>query len=934
MKHCSPLAIGLFLLLWTGFIGGGRLQARQDKPKLVSLELAGRSIDKIVQELTAQTGFRFFYDPAQFDTLSVDAEIVKKTLPEALDRLFRNTPFHYAIDEQRNAVFLTKDFSINTTMRIEKAGEKRPSAQVPGSPPSLIPDFNGPATVAVPKATLENKLYEIGSQRAAGPSGKVSLAGYVYDVKSGEPLAGVTLYIENPRIGVSTNQFGFYSIILPAGRQILIIQGVGVKDTRRQLVLNSDGKLNIEVQEQLYSLKEVVISAEKASNISRTTMGLEKLDIKSIKQVPTVFGEPDVLRVVLTLPGVKSVGEASNGFNVRGGSSDQNLVLFNDATVYNPFHFFGFFSAFNPDAVKDVELYKSSIPTRYGGRLASVLQVNSREGNKKKFTGTVGLGLITSRINVEGPIVKDKTSFILGARTTYSNWLLQMLPESSGYKGSKASFSDINLQLSHRANEKDNIDFTGYISQDNSNLGTDTTFSYANLNASLKWKHVFNNKFFSVLTGGVDRYQHANNSSSEPLNTYRMHFDINQGNVKADFTYYPTTKHTLDFGLSSIFYKLHPGSLDPGAQSLLSPNTVPAERALESALYLSDHFTVTPAFTLDYGVRFSMFNNLGPQKVYRYAPGLAVNEHNVTDSITYGGGDVTKTYKGPEIRVSGRLTFTPDFSIKAGYNTLRQYIHVLSNTTTISPTDIWKLSDANIRPQYGKQVSFGIYKNFKSNTVETSAEVYYKRIKDFLDYKSGAVLTLNHTIERDVMSTLGKAYGLELMIKKLTGKMNGWVSYTWSRTLLKMDDPTSATVINEGNWYPANYDKPHDFTMIGNFRFSHRFSTSLNVTYSTGRPVTLPSARFSYAGSPRIYYSERNAYRVPDYFRSDFSMNIEGNHKIHQLFHNSWSLGIYNITGRKNAYSTYYSSANGVIKGYKLIIFGTQVPFINYNMRF
>ena len=698
-------------------------------------------------------------------------------------------------------------------------------------------------------------------------------------------------------------------------------------------MLYSNGKLNIEMQEQITSLKEVRISAEKVANVRSGELGVNRLDIKAIKQVPAVFGEADVLRVILTLPGVQSVGEATTGFNVRGGAADQNLILLNDATIYNPAHFFGFFSAFNPDIVKDVQLYKSSIPEKYGGRLSSVLDVTDREGNKKKFTGSAGIGLLTSRLNIEGPIIKDKTSFIFGGRTTYSDWLLKLLPED--YKHSQASFYDLNLDISHQINERNNIYITSYISNDKFKLNSDTAYAYSNSNVNIKWKHNFSNRFYSVFTAGNDHYQYSTSSSDNPVNAYKLGFDINQTNFKADFTYYVNPKNTVDFGLSSILYKLNPGDFEPnGSKSLVVPNVVPAERALESALYLGDKYDITPDLLVSFGLRYSLYNYLGPQTVNYYAPNLPRESVNLVDSVTYKKNQVINTYHGPEIRASVRYNLGNNSSIKAGYNTLRQYIHLLSNTTAISPTDVWKLSDPNIKPQYGDQVSLGLYHNAKANTIELSAEVYYKRLKDYLDYKSGATLVLNHHVETDVINTQGKAYGAEFLLRKTAGKLNGWMSYTYSRTFLKQDDPNAGDLINKGNYYPANFDKPHDFNFTGNYRLSHRFSFSLNATYSTGRPITLPIAKYNYAGAERVYYSDRNQYRIPDYFRTDFSMNIEGNHKVHQLTHNSWTIGVYNLTGRQNAYSTYFTEQGGAINGYQLSIFAKPIPFVNYNIRF
>ena len=790
-------------------------------------------------------------------------------------------------------------------------------------------DKEEPAT----ESTTENKLYSIGIKTNNMEPGKATISGYVRDIKSGEPIVGASIFITDSKTGVVSDQYGYFTIVLPKGREILTIHGIGMRDTRRQIILYSDGKLNIELQEQVYSLKEVKISADKVANVRSNEMGVNHLDIKSIKQIPAIFGEADILRAVLTLPGVQSVGESTTGFNVRGGAADQNLILLNDATIYNPAHFFGFFSAFDPDMVKDVELYKSSIPERFGGRLASVLDVTDREGNKKKFTGSAGIGLLTSRINIEGPIIENKTSFILGARTTYSDWLLSALPQE--YKNSEANFYDINLGISHQIDEKNNIYLTGYISHDGFKLNSDTTYKYGNKNANIKWKHNFNNKLFSVFLVGYDRYQYSISSDANPVNGYNLNYNINQSNFKADFTYYLNRNNTLDFGVSSIYYKLHSGNFEPyNNQSLVVPDVVPAEQALESALYFGDKYDVTPDLTVDLGVRYSLYDYLGPQQEYTYAPNLPKTSANITDSTNYGKGKVINTYHGPEIRASVRYNLDDNMSVKASYNTLRQYIHLLSNSTSISPTDVYKLSDPNIKPQYGDQVSLGLYKNAQANTIEMSVEVYYKRIKDYLDYKSGAQLLLNDNIEQSVINTVGKAYGVEFLLKKTEGKLNGWVSYTYSRTFLKQDDPDAGELINGGAYYPANYDKPNDFNFTGNYRFTHRYSISLNVVYSTGRPITLPIAKYEYDGSDRVYYSDRNAYRIPDYFRSDFSINIEGNHKVHQLTHNSWSIGVYNLTGRANAYSTYFTAQGGAINGYQLSIFAKPIPFINYNIRF
>ncbi|WP_144914583.1 TonB-dependent receptor [Mucilaginibacter frigoritolerans] len=903
--------------------------AQQTTVKLISGDFHQATITQFVNDIESKSNYHFYYDPAGFDSLKITLQVNNKPLETILDMAFSNTDFHYAIDE--NKVFLTKGRQIKT--ELAPGFSAIASQTVVANQSSSVADYTVDKEKKIPEATTENKLYEIGNKTNNITPGNSVLSGYIRDIKSGEAVVGASIYLPSTKAGVATDQFGYYSITMPRGRNILVIRGLGMRDTRRQIILYTDGKLNIELQEQVNTLKEVKISADKVANVRSAELGVSKLTIATIKQIPAAFGEADVLRVVLTLPGVKSVGEATTGFNVRGGAADENLILLDGATIYNPAHFFGFFAAFNPDIVKDIELYKSSIPEKYGGRLSSVLEINNREGNKKIFTGSAGIGLLTSRFNIEGPIIKDKTSFIFGARTTYSDWLLNLLPEA--YKHSSASFNDFNLGISHQIDDKNNIYLTGYLSNDKFKLNSDTQYSYSNKSAVLKWKHNFNNKLYSVVSAGVDRYQYDVSSTVNPVNAFDLGFKINQSNFRADFTYYINNKHTLDFGVNSILYKINPGTFEPdGPQSLIIPQVVPAEQALESGIYLGDKYDVSSKLTINAGVRFNVYNYLGPQTVDQYAPNLPKEPVNVLDSTTYKSGKIINTYSSPDIRLSARYLLSDDLSLKAGYNTMHQYIHLLTNSTSISPTDVYKLSDPNIKPEHGDQVSLGLFKNAKQNTIELSVEVYYKRLRDYLDYKSGAVLLLNEHIEQDVINTQGKAYGAEFLIKKTAGKLNGWFSYTYSRTFLKQDDPNAGELINNGAYYPANWDEPHAFNFTGNYKFTHRYSISLDLNYNTGRPITLPIAKYEYAGSERVFYSDRNEYRIPYYFRSDFSINIEGNHRVHQRTHNSWTIGVYNLTGRQNAYSTFFTEQSGVISGYKLSIFASPIPFINYNIRF
>ncbi len=927
MKHfllTFYILLGLFPLSFTA--------AAQDinSPRL-SASFKGATFQQFVQEIESKSGYRFYYDPLHTDSISVMGNFDNAPLATVLEQTLQNTDLAFAIDAETKEIYVTKGQKL--VLDLPAGFFRKPEEKVAQQQKEafVVDYYDGNGNRSWVK---KDKIYEIGKRTQTIVPGNAKITGRVRDAQTGEQVIGATVLIEEPFIGAATDAFGNFTLTIPKGRHTLKIRSVGMVNEELQIVLYADGKLDIELYENVTQLKAVEIRADRDVNVTQAQMGMEKINIRAIKQVPSVMGEPDVLRVVLTLPGVKTAGEASTGFNVRGGSVDQNLILFNDATVYNPSHLFGFFSAFNSDLLDGVELFKSSIPAQYGGRLSSVLKITPRYGNKKKIAGNAGIGLLTSRATIEGPIFKDKTSFILGGRTTYSNWLLKLLDDEQ-YKNSKASFHDVNLNLTHEINEKSNLYFTGYYSKDQFKLGTDTLYSYDNKNATLKWKRIFSDKLIADFTGSYSQYRFGVASENNPVNAYKLSFDINQLNGQAAFNYSLNSSHTLNFGLSSVYYKLRPGSFLPvGTESKVMPDVLQSEQAVESALYLEDQFDISKRFSLTAGLRYSLYNYLGPKNVISYANGLPRNETNMLDTLSYGGGDLIQTYHGPEYRLSARYMLTPSLSVKGGYNTLRQYIHMLSNTTAVSPTDIWKLSDPNIRPQFGEQFSLGLYKNFRSGVIETSLEGYYKNISDYLDYKGGAELVMNPAIEAEVINTEGKAYGAEFMIKKLSGKLNGWFSYTYSRTLLRMDDPAAGEVINRGDWYPANYDKPHDFTLIGNYKFSHRFSISLNCTYSSGRPITLPIAKYWYMGSERVLYADRNSHRIPDYFRTDIAMNIEGNHYLKQLTHNSWTIGVYNLTGRRNVYSAYFIAEGGTINGYKLSIFGSAIPFINYNIRF
>jgi len=897
------------------------LSAQDDKA--ISAEFKNLKFEEFVNQIEKSTDYRFYYNKIWTDSLTVNLSVLRKTVPEILDEIFLGTELRHAIDNN-HYIYVSLGQSMAIELPFDFFGEGEIKGQRTNTQEYTIYE-------EVDKAK-EEKLFTIGLKNANSKT-TANIAGYVRNLKSGEPVIGASVFIENPLIGVASDPFGYFSLTLPKGRHELIIKSLEMKSTKRQVLLYSDGKLDVELQEDVTPLKEVIVQSERDAQVLGLQMGLEKLDLKTIKQIPVALGEVDIFKAILTLPGVQSVGEGTVGLNIRGGASDQNLILYNDATIFNPSHLFGFFSAFNPDILKNVELYKSGIPAEYGGRLSAVLDVNTREGNKRKFEGSGGISPVTGRFSLEGPIFKDKTSFLIAGRSTYSDWLLTKIP-STNLKNSEASFYDVNLSLSHQMDDKNTFYASGYLSKDGFKLGSDTSYNYSNQTASAKWKHVFGNKFYGILTGSYSGYDYSVSSEAVPVNSFQLAYSVKQANIKADFNYFLSSKHTINFGASTINYRISPGDFQPyGDESLVVPIVLQNEQGQESAIYIGDNFEVTPRLSLYGGLRFSLFQNLGPKDVYSYDPLVTKDENSILDTIQYASGKTVANYQGPEYRFSARYTLSGNSSVKFGYNKMRQYLQMLSNTAAISPIDIWKLSDSYLKPQIGDQFSVGFYKNFKS-MFETSVEVYYKSMENVLDFKSGAQLILNPHIETDIVNAAGKAYGAEFMIKKLSGKLNGWISYTYSRSFLQTRGMTPSETINQGDWYPSNYDKPNAVNFIGNYKFSRRFSLSLNMTYSTGRPITLPLAKYDLNGAKRLYYSERNQYRIPDYFRTDFALNIEGNHKIKKLAHSSWSVAVYNLTGRQNAYSVYFLSENGTVNGYKLSIFGTAIPTVTYNFKF
>ena len=884
-----------------------------------------RPLTEVMQQVQQQTKYRFYWIASETAGINVSVDTDAKDIHQLMNALLKGTDLKYTIHDEQT-VFLLKN---KTLLEVPPLFVQDKESTTSGNQELLLSGKQ--------KATSGNKIYVVGKPGTQTNQKMVELTGTITSFKTGEPVMGVNMVVKSPTWSAAVSDAnGRYVLKVPQGEVDIEMTGIGVIDTHRRLMVYEGGTLDIELEDKMQTLEEVTVTANKVENVKGVQMGVQALAVEDLKTIPTAFGELDVIKVVQALPGVKTMGEASSGLNVRGGSTDQNLIQWNEGTIYNPTHLFGFFSAFNGSIVQDMELYKGSIPAKYGGRISSVLDINSRRGNKEKYQGEISLGLLTSSLALDGPIKKGKTSLLLAGRTTYSDWLLNLLPEKSRYKNGKAGFYDLNLLLSHQFSQKDNLYLSGYYSHDRFNFLENEKYEYANANASLQWAHLFNDNFRMTTTAGYDHYDYTTKSWQDEHDAYKMGYDINQYYLKMDFNHSQLEKHRIDWGLNAIMYDINPGDVQPhGSASLYIPKTLQKEKALEAALYLNEEWEITPRLTASIGARYSLFNAFGKRTFNTYKDGELPSILNITGTESKDGN--LKTYHGPEFRLGLRYAFTDDFSVKAGFNTMRQYIHKVSNTMTMSPTDTWKLSDMFIEPQTGMQYSLGFYKNLMDDQLEASVEGYYKTMDNYLDYRSGAQLLMNEHLETEVLPTEGRAYGVEFMLKRPKGKFNGWISYTYSRTELRQSDARIARPANKGDWYPAEYDKPHDIKLVGNYQFTQRYSASLNVDYSTGRPQTMPVSEYysPTIGATSFVFSERNGVRIPDYFRMDLSFNIKPTHRLNAKAYTFFTIGVYNLTGRKNVYSIYFKNEGEEgMKGYRMSIFGAPIPYASFNVKF
>lgn len=768
---------------------------------------------------------------------------------------------------------------------------------------------------------------------------KVTLSGNVSDAKNNETLIGVSVVIPILKIGTFTNEYGFYSLTIPKGTYEIEISSIGYETQTITINLEENTKQNISLSESTQQLDEIVITDNPyKTNIRKPEMSVNKIAISTIKQMPVVLGEVDILKSITTLPGVTNAGEGQSGFNVRGGAADQNLILLDEATVYNSSHLFGFFSVFNADAIKDLKLYKGGIPARFGGRAASVLDIYQKEGNSNNFNLSGGIGLISSRIMAEGPIVKEKGSFLVAGRSSYAHLFLKLSNNDNS-----AYFYDLNTKLSYKLSENNNLYLSGYFGRDVFSLNNSFVNTYGNTVVNLRWNHLFNDKLFSNLSMIYSDYYYG-----LTLDFVGFNWDsgIKNYNLKYDFKHYVNNKTKLFYGVNAIYYDFNPGKIEPtNSSSGINPDQLDKKYAFEPAVYLDFEQQLSDKLSINYGVRYSLFYRLGNQEINTYANNQAVvfnTEQQIYEkatpigTINYGKNETIADFNNLEPRFSVAYLLDDNQSIKMSYNRMTQYLHLISNTQSPTPLDVWAPSDNYLKPQILDQLAIGYFKELNNGKYTLEVESFYKKIKNRLDYIDGANLIANNAIEQVVLNGKARAYGLEILFRKNEGKLNGWISYTLSRSEQQTPGRNSSeSGINNGEWYKTGWDKLHNLSITGMYKLNEKWSFSSIFSLQSGQPVTYPNGQYEYQGITIPSYGLRNENRLPTYHRLDVSATLNPTKNKNRNWQGEWVFGIYNLYSRKNAASISFrqNQDSGNNEAIRLSIFGI-VPSVTYNFKF
>ncbi len=788
--------------------------------------------------------------------------------------------------------------------------------------------------LALPLTLVAQEVVTIGdstqtNQQEAVLAGRVRLEG-------DKPIAEVSVSVPSLERGTITNRAGEYRLVLPVGEHRLTFQYVGLQPIAKTVRLYASGTLDIIMREQAVDLAEVIIQGRAADeNVRGVASGVEKLNIETIKSLPAFLGEVDVVKSLLLLPGVSTVGEGASGFNVRGGRVDQNLILQDGALLLNSSHVLGFFSVFNPDVSENFTLYKGHVPAQYGGRLSSVLTVDTRNGSYDDFKVQGGLGLVSSRLAVEGPIIKDKTSFLVGGRVSYSDWILRQVRQVD-VRQSSASFYDLNGLISHQFTPNNRLSIGYYGSEDYFRYSDQFGYTWGTQLLNLRWRALVSENWLSNFSAVRGVYR---NTFFDPagFDAFRLRSGLRYYQFKQNFTVSRLANQAIDLGAEYVSYDNDPTVSGPfDAASTVGNEQITNEAGREMSLYANDEITISPRVSVSVGLRYTLFQNVGPYDVFTYQNNAPTNVAAITDTIGYASGEVIQTYGGLEPRLAVRFQLNASSSIKLGYNRMRQYLHQISNSTSPTPVDIWQLSNRYIPPQVADNVSLGFFRNFRDNQWETSVEVYGKRMDNLVEYKDFAELLLNEHLETELLAAEGRAYGGELYIKKNQGKWTGWLSYAYARTWVRVVAAEGRETVNQGDWYPANFDKPHNVTLVAKRQLGEAGSFSTNFTYSTGRPAVIVVSSYIDGNTTVPVFSERNQYRIPNYVRLDISFTTGKLFSKGARYEDNLTISVYNLLSRDNAFSVFYRRTDERVlpQAFKFSVLGAAFPALTYNFNF
>lgn len=893
LKNLYISLLCAWLMLWAGPVDGQTVLGRDP--------LAGQEMLKCLEE---QHQLRFYYRPEWFQGKLFPPEWLGLPCTETVEKIAESCNLGYVVIDSTSFIFLPK--------------EAPPAVPVSGTASLLL----------------------IGDPAESGRLSQATLSGLVTDGTTGHSLPGAIIKISGRKEYAISDREGRFSLALPTGEHELGIQFVGYEELRRTIRLVSNGRAEFQVFEKSLQLQAVVITDERLDlNISGTRMSTIRLDAKAIRELPTSLGETDIIRSVTLMPGVQSVGEFGSGFIVRGGNADQNLILLEEMPLFNSSHLFGLTSVVNPDVISSVTLFKAGIPARYGERASSVMSIRMGPVQVKSLKVKGGLGLLNSRLGVETPLGKN-TSLLLSGRSSYSDWLLHRIPDVD-LKNSSAGFHDLSGLLQASAGRQDKLSVFGYYSADRFSFTGATRYRYSNLVGSARWNHIFSKQLSFNLLVGTSRYAFEMNESDSLLkyDASRLRLGIRYETLKWAFNWFPGEKHSVEFGLSGILYRNNPGELLPeGEESLVLKSAMQQEKGLETAFYLGDDLVVTPWLNMEAGLRAVRYSALGPGKQYVYKPGEPRSLETLVDTVYFPANKQVAVYHALEPRLSLRFRLDEQKSVKLSYTRLNQFLGLLSNSSVISPTDSWKLSDSYLAPLRSDQFALGYFHNLADNKIETSIEVYYKRSRHVKEYRNGAVILLNDHLETDLLDAEASGYGLELYVSKNSGRLTGWISSTFSRSMNRTSGTDASMQINGNRWYPSNYDIPFNLVVNLNYHISRRWRFSSTFSCHSGKPVTLPELKYVVNGNQLILYSDRNKYRLPDYHRLDIALTFDQSLSLRKRWKGSWTLSVVNVYGRKNAFSAYYAKEDprmwnytGAYNLYTLYILGVPLPTITYN---